>query len=212
MDRVTDWVGWHQGYDKPEYALGRRLEVVQRRIGEVLDVLGPGPRRIVRLCAGDGRDLIPVLAGHPRRQEMSTVLVELNEELSETARQRARQAGLDTVDVRCGDASDPGLFGDVVPTDLLVLCGMFGNISDDDVARIVGALPLLVSTGGYVIWTRGASEPDRRPRIRRWIIRAGLVECSFDGEPEPYGVGVAALNDASTLALPVPDPLFTFVR
>lgn len=55
------WVAWHDAYDRPRTGLARRLAVVRRRIGEVLDVAIPGaaaasgPLRILGLCAGDGR-------------------------------------------------------------------------------------------------------------------------------------------------------------
>lgn len=51
----------------------------------------------------------------------------------------------------------------VVPADLLPLCGIFGNIIDDDVERTVRAVPSLLAAGGTVIWTR--STRAHRPQI-----------------------------------------------
>jgi O-succinylbenzoate synthase len=73
---VTDWKKWHAGYDDPESSLARRLTVVRRRISETL-LAHPvtTPMRILSLCSGDGRDLLPVLA-HSDQETVSAVLVE----------------------------------------------------------------------------------------------------------------------------------------
>jgi len=61
-----------------------------------------------------------------------------------------------------------------------------------------------------VIWTRGRTEPDLTPAIRRWFAERGFVELGFDGEPGSFGVGVHLL-----VVDPEPfDPdvtLFTFI-
>jgi hypothetical protein len=70
----------------------------------------------------------------------------------------------------------------------------------------------MVAGGGIVIWTRGGWDPDLRPRVRGWFIDAGLDELSFDGDPEPFGVGVNRMA-APPPGLPsLPERLFTFVR
>ena len=77
-----------------------------------------------------------------------------------------------------------------------MLCGIFGNVDHATVANIARAVPAMVFPGGYVIWTRGGGRPvDRRPDVRRLFIEAGMPEVSFDGEPEPYGVGVNLVTD-----------------
>ncbi|SEH03324.1 hypothetical protein SAMN05444920_13542 [Nonomuraea solani] len=68
-----DWVAWHDHYDVPGSALERRLAVVRRWVGAALD---EGASRVVSLCAGQGRDLLPVLAAHPRRAQVRARLVE----------------------------------------------------------------------------------------------------------------------------------------
>jgi hypothetical protein len=244
-----DWLAWHDRYDDPASHLLRRLVVVRRRIGEVLDAQppgrGPGPRaaadsagaverggaagtrraeavagagaepplRILSLCAGEGRDLLPELAARPGLA-VRAVLVELDAELA--ARARTAAAGLVGVEVRQGDAGDPRLFGDVLPVDLLLLCGIFGNIADADIKATVDASPDLLAPGGTVIWTRGTSPlrvHDLRPAVRRWFTEAGFVEVAFDGAPELFGVGVARrAHDAGGRPPLLPDRLFTFVR
>ena len=69
--------------------LARRLATVQGMIGAALDSAPPGPISLISLCAGDGRDVLGVLPGHPRCADVRGRLVELDPELAERARERA---------------------------------------------------------------------------------------------------------------------------
>ena len=203
-----DWVDWHAAYDDPGSGISRRLPVVRRRIGERLDE-ATGPTRILSLCAGGGRDLLPELAARPALVA-TTLLVELDPRLAEDARRRA--AGLVGVSVRQADAGDPATFADVLPVDLLLLCGIFGNISEADIRATIDAVPSMLAPDGTVIWTRGRYEGnDLRPVIRRWFTDAGLLEVAFDGEPERFGIGVARAGPAAS-SNDLPPRLFTFTR
>lgn len=188
---VKDWQAWHDAYDEPGSSLARRLEVVRRRLDVVLDLVSSPAPRLLALCAGDARDVVPVLAARADGDQIDVTLVELDDELASRAVNAAKAAGLTRVVVRRGDAGDPASFSDIVPVDVLMLCGIFGNVEHASVADIARAVPAMVLLGGYVIWTRGGGPPvDRRPEVRRWFIDAGMEEVSFDGEPEKYGVGV----------------------
>jgi hypothetical protein len=208
---MTDWTEWHRSYDDPSTSLARRLVVVQRRLVEAVVALEPGLHRVLSLCAGDGRDVIPVLAEARLRPAPQTVLVELDPVLSTAARRRASAAGLESVEVIEGDAATTGLYARLVPVDLLLLCGIFGNVSDDDIRTTIGAAAALLRDGGRVVWTRGSTEPDLRPSIRKWFDDAGFDEVSFDGDPEPFGVGVGERRP-DAVAPPLPPKLFTFLR
>ena len=207
-DRV-DWVAWHGSYDQAG-SLARRLAVVRTRIGETLDAAGDGPLRILSLCAGDGRDVLPEVAARPWLRA-STTLVELDEQLAATARQASsRLAG---GEVRRGDAGNVATFADVLPVDLLLLCGIFGNISADDIRATIAAVPSMLAAGGTVIWTRGwFAHQDLRPTIRRWFTEAGLTEVAFDGDPERFGVGVAQSATNHPTTPPNNMRLFSFIR
>jgi hypothetical protein len=74
-----DWVEWHRDYDDPGSPLSRRLELVQGHLCAELDHAPGGDIRVISLCAGQGRDVIGVLAGHPRRGDVRARLVELDE-------------------------------------------------------------------------------------------------------------------------------------
>jgi hypothetical protein len=82
-----DWVEWHRDYDDPGSLLSRRLELVQGHLRAELDHAPAGDIRLISLCAGQGRDVIGVLAGHPRRDDVRARLVELDERNVAVARQ-----------------------------------------------------------------------------------------------------------------------------
>lgn len=211
---MTDWIAWHERYRDPDSSLARRLGVVQHRIAETLVTLAPlTDRRVLSLCSGDGRDLINVLDGLATGQEPRSRLVELDPLLAERARRETTSRGLERLEVVTADAGDPAVWSDLLPVDLLLLCGIFGNVADTDLRATIAAVPSMLRPGGFVIWTRGDRPPDRRTAIRGWCIDAQLAEVAFDGAPEPYGVGVAQASLRPSLAaVPLPARLFTFVR
>ncbi len=77
------------------------------------------------------------------------------------------------------DAGDPAAYVKAVPADLVLMAGVFGNISDADVRRTIGALPQLCAAGATVIWTRTRRAPDLTPTVRRWLRAAGFIEETF---------------------------------
>jgi hypothetical protein len=212
---TRDWHGWHRQYDDPTSSLSRRLEDVRIRLAGLLES-GRGPVRLLSLCAGDGRDTIPVVAGSER--DVEAILVELDPELSAAADVAAHAAGVD-VDVRTGDAGALATWRDVVPVDLLMLCGVFGNVADADVERTVRTARSMVTGGGAVVWTRGNRVPDDPTShdadpaewIRQLFVDAGFEEVAFVKPADAsYRVGVTRLVTPS--AAPIPERLFTFVH
>ena len=208
--RMTDWQSWHRAYDDAESSLTRRLRIVRQRVAEV--VARGAVQRVLSLCAGDGRDLIPVLAGLPVERRPQTVLVELDPTLAAAARRHAAELDV-TISVVTGDAGRTSTWQENTPVDLLLLCGIFGNVSSDDVRTTIRCIPRLLLPGGVVIWTRGHRDgPDARPDIRRWFSESGLDEVAFDFEPIGFGVGVNHRSSTTLSAQPIPDRLFTFIR
>ena len=149
-----DWHEWHDAYDSPDSYLGRRLALVQERIRLALDEAPPGPLTAVSLCAGQGRDLIGALHDHPRRADVRARLVELDDRNVAVARAAARAAGLPDVEVLAGDASLTDHYAPLVPADLVLVCGVLGNLVDADVERTIDHLAQLCRPGGTVVWTR----------------------------------------------------------
>jgi hypothetical protein len=190
---MTDWVQWHESYANPDSTLSRRLAVVRERIAEALDRFAVGPIRVASMCAGDARDLLGVLESHPRASDVSGRLVEWDQRLVE----RARAVAPSTLEVVCGDAGTSDPYEGAVPVNLLLCCGVFGNITEADIRNTINSWPMLCAPEANVIWTRGAFDHDLRPQIREWVKQAGFEELSFDGENEQYGVGVAKMIRAS---------------
>jgi hypothetical protein len=233
QDERVDWVAWHEGYDDPVSGLSARLKLVKQHVAAALDQAPAGPIRLVSLCAGQGRDVIETLPGHPRRDDVTAVLVEADAVnvawardaasvaglagpdpgRAELARRGAEATGQPRVEVRQADASQVASFADALPADVLLLCGIFGNVSAEDIARTVAAAPALCAPGATVIWTRHRREPDLTPQIRAWFAAAGFEELAF-GSPEPAprtGVGANAMRDSGNAGAVLPEgPLFRF--
>lgn len=193
-DEQRDYAEWHRAYDDPSSQLSRRLRVVQEYLRRAIDD-HPGRIRIVSMCAGEGRDVISVLDGHPRRSELSARLVELDPRNVAAARAAAAAAGLGQVEVVEGDAANTDAYAGAAPADIILACGVFGNITDGDVRRTVEHLPCLCAPGATVIWTRGW-QPDRDAAgaIRGWFAESGFEEVAFEAAPDnTYRVGAHRL-------------------
>ena len=185
-----DWHEWHRNYDDPGSEMAQRLGVVRERIRIALDQAPPGPLTAIGMVAGEGRDLLPVLAAHPRRSNVTGRLIELDPDLAATARDTAAAAGLGGIDVVTGDAAELDAYRPYVPADLVLICGLFGNVSDEDIKRTVGYAPSLTKRGGSVIWTRYRSDDDRFPTVANWFVQAGFAEVFTSDASHRYGVGV----------------------
>jgi hypothetical protein len=173
-----DWVAWHSPYDDPASALSRRLATVQARLAEALDGCQTGRVQVISMCAGQGRDILGVLARHPRAGDVVARLVESDPRNAALARQGASPfAGVEVVeaDAGCTDA-----YVGAVPADIVLACGVFGNIPDEDIHRTVAAFPSLCAPRAAVIWTRHRATPDITPRVRDWLRSAGFAEEAFD--------------------------------
>ena len=214
VPELRDWKPWFAAYDDPTSPLAKRLTVVRQGIRRALDEAPSGPIRILYLCAGEGRDLIPVLADHPRRDDVRARLIEFDPVIARTAREAAEAAGLgDAVNVIAGDAADPAHFGDYAPADLLLLCGIFGNISDADIRTTAGRAASLTALGGTTIWTRHRHEPNLIPDIHEWFATAGFARL-WESDPElPTSIYVAGYRQERE---PAPsatnEKLFSFIR
>ena len=100
------------------------------------------------------------------------------------------------VEVRQADAGVSASFSDVLPADVLLLCGIFGNVSERDIRRTVHAAPALCRAGATVIWTRHRRPPDLTPQVRAWLAESGFEEIAFDALETSVltSVGVSRLS------------------
>ena len=209
MSTGRDWAVWHEAYDNPDTPLAQRLLAVRARIAEALDQSAPGPLRAISICAGQGRDLIGVLREHPRRRDVTARLVELDPRNAAAARQRAAAAGLTQVEVVTGNAAQTDVYAGLVPANLVLACGVFGNITDEDVARTIRCCTGLCAPGGTVVWTRGRREPDLIPQICDWFAAEGFALVGVSEPGTRWAVGAHRFEGKSR---PLPDQkMFTFV-
>jgi ubiquinone/menaquinone biosynthesis C-methylase UbiE len=213
----SHWVRWHRTYEDPSSSLSMRLRAVQSMVRQALDAVPathPEPIRIVSLCAGQGRDVIDVVKTHPRGPEVSALLVELDPALAAFARERAVAAGAgvaERIRVVEGDASQCHWYADDVPADVVLVCGVFGNISAVDITRTIQAMRGFCVPGGHVVWTRHRLPPDATPGIRAEFAAAGFTELGFEA---PQGtvmtIGLHRL-DGETRPFDSDQVLFDFV-
>lgn len=211
---TRDWYAWHAAYDDPGSGLTQRLGWVQERVRATLDAAPPGPLRAISLCAGQGRDLIGALAGHPRGADVTARLVEIDPRNTVVARRLADEAGLANLEIVTGDAALTSQYADLVPADLVIACGLFGNMTDEDIEATIGYCAQLCATGGTVIWTRGRrwakGGPDLVPQICDWFEERGFERAWISDRRFAHCVGAHVFTG-------IPAPLegdaimFTFV-
>jgi hypothetical protein len=182
-----DWEQWHRAYDDPGSNQSRRLTVVRKRVSLVLDELAPGPWTAVSMCAGQGRDLLPVLAAHPRGRQVRARLVELDERSVAVARRVADPA---TTEIVQGDAGLAAAYAGLVPADLVLVAGVLGNLVDADVRRTVAACTAFCQQGGSVVWTRHRGEPDPVPVVCGWFEELGFERVFLTDPALGFSVGV----------------------
>src|SRR3954454_20737003 len=113
-----DWRQWHDDYERPDSSISRRLRCIREQLALALDGCPPGPVRAISLCAGQGDDLLGVLAEHPRRHDVRALLVELDPQNAAVAQGRAEAAGLTGVQVVVGDAALVDHYRDLAPAEL----------------------------------------------------------------------------------------------
>ena len=193
-----DYLAWHDDYDRPGSALHLRLLVVEDLIASSLDERGPGPVRVISMCAGQGRDLVTVARRHRRGRDLVGRLVELDPRNVHAARAAIADAGLPGLEVVEGDAGDPGSYRGATPADLVLACGIFGNVPDEDVETTVASLPALCAPGAWVIWTRAPRHDGILRTIQEWFEAAGFEPAVLVvGEGDLFGVGAARFAGAT---------------
>ena len=201
-DTPSHWWQWHADYQDPESALSQRLAVVVARTRSAVEAAPPGPVRLVSACAGQGRDVVGARRGHPRRDDVRGRLVELDPGNAQAARTALAEAGLMAIDVVEADAGVTDAYLGAAPADVLLLCGIFGNVPDSDIRTTVRHASMLCAAGAHVIWTRHRRLPDLTPTLRGWFAEGGFEEVAFDSPDDAsFAVGTHRLvGPGETLA------------
>jgi hypothetical protein len=209
---LRDYRAWHDDYDRPGSPLHLRLLVVEDLIARALDELPPGPVHVVSMCAGQGRDIATVARRHRRGTDLTGRLVELDPANATSARQRLAAAGLDELEVVEADAGQSDAYDGAVPAELVVACGVFGNITSADVENTIRFLPALCDRGAWVVWTRLPDDDTVIPTIERWFTAAGFeARARVVPDDRSFAVGAAQLTTAPPPFTPG-QRLFEFVR
>jgi ubiquinone/menaquinone biosynthesis C-methylase UbiE len=212
MNESKDWQKWHTLYNDDGSGLAKRLKLVQESIGSSLPETLKGKYQIIDICSGDGRDLLEVLAHHPSSGNVHSYLVEIDSRLAQESERTASDRGLRNVTVVNGDASSLRIYKNVIPADLILLCGIFGNISNEDIRNIIESLAQLSKRGTRVIWTRNLRNPDVVPIIRDSFITNNFKEVDYkitaDGS---YAIGTCEFHGLSQ-QLSDDAQLFTFIK
>jgi hypothetical protein len=186
-----DWHAWHEPYADETSSLSRRLRLIQRHIASWLDDRHDEPLTVVSACAGQGHDLLGVLSTRADTDRVRATLLEYDERNVAAAQAAVDSAALRNVSVVRANAGDRAAYVGAVPADLVLMAGVFGNISDVDVRAMISALPELCAAGAIVIWTRTRRPPDLTPAVRRWLAVTGFVEHAFHAPADAlFSVGV----------------------
>lgn len=181
-----DWFDWHQGYDGP---LAVRLEAVESQIGAALAESTAEKIRVVSICAGQGHDIVGSLQRFDRRSDVEGLLVELDPRNVEAARERIADAFLTDLTVNAADAGLTDAYREMVPADIVLVCGVFGSLTDEDIDRTIGLLPTLLGPGGQIIWTAHRSAPGLWDTALEGFRRHGFREAWTNDRAARFGVG-----------------------
>jgi len=209
---AKDWFEWHERYQTDD-VLQQRLEIVRKYISDSLDAAAEGTIQIVSACSGDGRDLLGVLATHPRAKDVRARLVELNPQLVERGREAIAQLGLtEQIEFINGDASLTASFAGAVPADIVIVCGVFGNLPDEAVLqKLIRNLHYFTKTGGFALWTRGHRDGiNYSERVRQIFQENEFTEVDFQlTATGNMGVGRHRF-EGQTLSEPIDEQFFVF--
>lgn len=149
--------------------------------------------------------------------------MELHPDLAQQARDAAAAAGLARVDVRTVDASNAEAYRGAAPADLVLLVGIFGNVADDDVWRLIEFAPQLCQPGATLIWSRGrrftcvlpgVTAGDLTDAVRSKFTAAGFAETAYESHDSSSlpALGVVRYDGPPVERRPDQAPLFTFLR
>jgi SAM-dependent methyltransferase len=209
---LRDYLDWHDAYDRLGSSLHLRLLMVQEFVAAAFDEAPPGPIRVLSLCAGQGRDVITVAQRHRRGGDVVGRLVELDPRNVEIARALIADAGLSALEVLEADAADTAAYVGAAPADVVLACGIFGNITDEEVERTIRFLPAVCAPDAWAIWTRVPRGDDILERIDGWFVDAGFESRAVVvGKNDIFGAGAAQYR-GDTQPLDPALHLFDFFR
>jgi len=172
-----DWFKWHTRYEASPL-LQARLTLVRAQIAQAIQACPHASIRLISLCAGDGRDVIGTLVNHPRRDHTSAYLIESHPALVAHGEGAIAQGDLRTrVQFLQADATLSTTYQAIAPADVLVVCGVFGNVHEADTGQMIEHLRGLCRRQGRVVWTRTVAHP--RDQRATALIREQFCAAEF---------------------------------
>lgn len=143
---------------------------------------------------------------------VNATLIEIHPGIAERARTRSAATSAH-VEVRTADAGYSDAYLGVVPAELVLLVGIFGNINDADLETTVATAPQLCQPGATLLWSRGRQGGDRNSAVRAFFAAAGFSELEYatleSGSLPAAGV---MRYDGAPQRLAAGRYLFTFTR
>lgn len=189
---ATDLLAWHTAYDDPRSPLGSRLAIVQSHLRRALASQPAGRIALLSICAGQGHDVIGVLADHPRAADVHAHLLDPDPRNCEQARAVVESEGLGNVEVARSDVWAPATYGNRDPVDIVLAVGLFGNVPERHLPPTIARLSGVCNPGATIIWSRHRRKPDAAPRIRACLHTHGFEEVEFE-TTDVFSVGTHRL-------------------
>jgi hypothetical protein len=144
---------------------------------------------------------------------ITATLIEIHPAIAAAAAENARAAGLSRVAVRVADAGKSDAYVGAAPADVVLLVGIFGNITETDIRRTIEFAPQLCQPDATLIWSRGRDDGDRNAQIRAWFTAAAFEEIDYAKLDEGSRPAVGIVRYAGEpVELRRGEPLFTFFR
>lgn len=116
--------------------------------------------------------------------------------------------------VRTVDAGSTEAYLDLVPADLVLLVGIFGNITDRDLYATITASPQFCAPGARPVWSRDRETGgDRDDDVRAWFTQVGFLEVDYATRDSGSVPALGAMRyDGPPQPLVPGQRLFTFQR
>lgn len=154
-----------------------------------------------------------MFAAADARQDVHATLIESNPALVTRGQAVVDHLGLaGRITFRCADVTHSSTYVDLRPAQILVLSGVFGNLKERDVQRLIAALPSLCEREASVIWTRNLFDDGEEATqiIRQCFVAADFTEEVVVRTPcGLFAVGTHAFRGVRR-PLPVNTTLFEF--
>lgn len=180
---------WHDNYEDKKSSPYKRTLMVKKLIVDYL--INKNNITILSICAGQGRDILTSL-----NEDTSAYLIDVDKECVDYAQSYVNKNDLNNVFVIEADASLISTYIDnnVPKADLILICGVFGHLSLEDINLTAQSLKQLIKPDGSVIWSRNKFDKDITEEVRDSFKLAGYEEEAFiSPEKELFSIGMHKL-------------------